>query len=495
MLPAIVLVLTLVFFVTQWMWSKRAIKLPPGPRALPLIGHFHLLGRIPQISLYHLSKKFGPLMYLRLGSVPLIVISSPAMAREFLKTHDAAFARRPPRVAVDILLYKSKSLSYSEGEYHKNIRRMCSMELFTARRVTYFTKIIRDELWDLTAELAKASKADQPVALRGKLRSLGFNVMTRILMNKTYFGSKASTDDPHAREFVGVIDEVMNATGAFSIADYFPSVGWLDWSIARCRRAHQRMDAFLDKVLNEQRPGEIPDFVEMTKARVDGPEQTQYLKALLMDLLLGGSETSSTVVEWAMAELLHNPEWMEKLQEEIESVVGRDRMVEESDLAKLELVNAVIKETFRLHPPLSLMIPHTSPEPRLVAGFEIPAKATVLINTYAIGRDSQAWPNDPDKFKPGRFVGSNINVYGHDFELLPFGSGKRGCPGLPLGLRNVQLVLSNLIHGFDWRFRDGATRKLSLDSGPGYINIIADAVVAQVSPRLEQCAFDTLAAS
>ncbi|KAJ7302563.1 hypothetical protein JRQ81_000039 [Phrynocephalus forsythii] len=245
-------------------------------------------------------------------------------------------------------------------------------------------------------------------------------------MNKTYFGSKASSDDPEAREFVEVIDELLEAAGGFSLADYFPSVSWLDWSIARCKQAHCKMDAFLDKVLNEQRPGEVPDFVEMTKARVTALNRP--------NLLLGGSETSSTVIEWAMAELLHNPEWMEKLQQEIESVVGRDRMVEESDLAKLEFVNAVIKETFRLHPPLSLMIPHTSPEPRLVAGFEIPAKATVLINAYAIGRDSQAWPNDPDKFKPGRFVGSNINVYGHDFELLPFGSGKRGCPGLPLGL-------------------------------------------------------------
>ncbi|EFJ31994.1 hypothetical protein SELMODRAFT_19015, partial [Selaginella moellendorffii] len=118
---------------------------------------------------------------------------------------------------------------------------------------------------------------------------------------------------------------------------------------------------------------------------------------------------------------LHNPEWMEKLQQEIESVVGRDPMVEESDLAKLELVNAVIKETLRLHPPLPLMIPHTFPEPRIVAGFEIPAKATVVIKAYAIGRDSQAWPNDPGKLRTGRFVGSNTNVYGHDFELLPFG--------------------------------------------------------------------------
>ncbi|XP_024528021.1 cytochrome P450 71A1 [Selaginella moellendorffii] len=490
MLFATVLVLALVFFVTQWMWSKRA-NLPPGPRALPLIGHFHLLGRIPQISLYHLSKKFGPLMYLRLGSVPLIVISSPAMAREFLKTHDAAFAHRPPKVAV----YSYKTISFSEGEYHKNLRRMCSMELFTARRVTSFTKIIRDELWDLTAELTNASKADQPVALRGKLRALSFNVMTRILMNKTFFGSKASGGGgQEARDFLETIDEVLAAVGAFAIEDYFPSIGWLDRSIARrCRRAYGKMDAFLENVLDEQRPGEIPDFVEMTKARVNGPDQIQTLKALLMDLLIAGSETSSTTTEWAMAELLHNPEWIEKLQQEIEIVVGRDRMVEESDLAKLELVNAVIKETFRLHPPLGLLVPHTSPEPRLVAGFEIPAKATVLINAYAIGRDSQAWPNDPDKFKPGRFVGSNINVYGHDFELLPFGSGKRGCPGLPLGLRNVQLVLSNLIHGFDWRFPED-TRKLSLDSGPGLVDTVADAVVAHVSRRLQQCAFDTLAA-
>ncbi|KAJ7302565.1 hypothetical protein JRQ81_000041 [Phrynocephalus forsythii] len=183
------------------------------------------------------------------------------------------------------------------------------MELFTARRVTFFTKIIRDELWDLTAELSKASKADQPVPLRGKLRSLSFNVMTRILMNKTYFGSKASA-------------------------------------------------------------------------------MIQRRGSLWRTYFFGGSETSSTVIEWAMAELLHNPEWMEKLQQEIESVVGRDRMVEESDLAKLELVNAVIKRHFVSHPPLPLMIPHV-PGASNSRRLEIPAKATVVINAYAIGRDSQ----------------------------------------------------------------------------------------------------------
>ncbi|EFJ31990.1 hypothetical protein SELMODRAFT_408377 [Selaginella moellendorffii] len=160
------------------------------------------------------------------------------------------------------------------------------MELFTARRVTSFTKIIRDELWDLTAELSKASKGDQPVPLRGKLRSLSFNVMTRILMNKTYFGSKASSDDPEAREFVEVIDELLESAGSFSLADYFPSISWLDWSIARCKQAHCKMDAFLDKVLSEQRPGEVPDFVEMTKARARVPQSLAHNGKLSLDSVI-----------------------------------------------------------------------------------------------------------------------------------------------------------------------------------------------------------------
>ncbi|EFJ32262.1 hypothetical protein SELMODRAFT_64553, partial [Selaginella moellendorffii] len=379
----------------------------PGPRGLPLIGHFHLLGRLPHISLQQLSKRYGPLFHLRLGSVPVFVVSSPEMAKEFLKNHDTGFAYRPRNNAVSIVM-DCRSMSFSPyGDYWKKLRKLCATELFTAKRVSMNTQIIRDELWGLSGELLRASKAGQVVGVRPHLRALSFNVMTRILMKKTYFGSKASGDPAIAKEasnFIAMIDEILEVGAAFSITDYFPYLSWLDLVAGRAK-----------------------------------------------DLLLGGSETSSTVTEWALAELLHHPDWMVKAQQEIESVVGRTRMVEEGDISKLEVLNAIIKETFRLHPPIALLVPHASMEAQKVAGYDIPKNAMLLVNVYAIGRDPRVWC-DPLEFQPQRFMGSNIGVSGQDFELLPFGSGKRSCPGLPLGLRNVQLVLSNLLHGFEWEF-------------------------------------------
>ncbi|XP_024528180.1 flavonoid 3'-monooxygenase-like [Selaginella moellendorffii] len=168
------------------------------------------------------------------------------MAKEFLKTHDAAFAHRPPRVSVEIAMYNYKSLSYGEGDYHKNIRRMRSMELFTAKRVTSFTKIIRDELVSVSTSGWSLGKRCENV------QAATMAEITELQCHDShpYEQDLLSSDDPEAREFVEVIDELLEAAGSFSLADYFPSISWLDWSIARCRQAHCKMDAFLDKVLS-----------------------------------------------------------------------------------------------------------------------------------------------------------------------------------------------------------------------------------------------------
>jgi cytochrome P450 len=165
-------------------------------------------------------------------------------------------------------------------------------------------------------------------------------------------------------------------------------------------------------------------------------------------MLVGSMDTSATVIEWALSELMKNPQVMKKLQKELEDVVGLERMVEESDLDGLKYLDMVLKETFRLHP-IPLLLPHEAMEDCTVNGFHIPQKSRVIVNIWAIGRDPCVW-NDAEKFFPERFVGSNIDVRGQDFQLIPFGSGRRGCPGMQLGLTVVRLVVAQLVHCFDW---------------------------------------------
>lgn len=174
----------------------------------------------------------------------------------------------------------------------------------------------------------------------------------------------------------------------------------------------------------------------------------------LQDLLIAGTDTSAITTDWAISELMRQPPLMKKLQQELESTVGLDRAVEESDLGKLEYLDCVVKEVLRLHPVAPLLIPHESMEDCELQGFHVPKKARVIVNAWAIGRDPNVW-SDPDSFRPERFVGSDVDVRGHHFELLPFGSGRRSCPGMELGLTVVKLVVAQLVHCFDWKLPEG----------------------------------------
>jgi len=171
-------------------------------------------------------------------------------------------------------------------------------------------------------------------------------------------------------------------------------------------------------------------------------------------MLIASMDTSSTAIDWIFTELLRHPKVIKKLQKELEQIVGMNRMVEESDLEKLEYLDMVIKEGFRLHPVAPLLIPHESIEDCTIDGFDIPKGSRLLVNTWAIGRDREIW-SEPEKFMPERFVGSNIDLRGHNFQLLPFGSGRRSCPGLQLGLTTVRLVLAQMVHCFDWKLPNG----------------------------------------
>lgn len=161
-------------------------------------------------------------------------------------------------------------------------------------------------------------------------------------------------------------------------------------------------------------------------------------------------DTSATVIGWALPELIRHPDVMKRVQDELEDVVGLDRMVQESDLIHLEYLDMVIKEILRLYPPVPLLVPHESLQDCSVGDFFIPKKSRVIVNAWAIGRNPNVWAN-PEKFYPERFNGSQIDVRGRDFQLIPFGAGRRGCPGIQLGLTVTRLVVAQLVHCFHWK--------------------------------------------
>lgn len=177
---------------------------------------------------------------------------------------------------------------------------------------------------------------------------------------------------------------------------------------------------------------------------------------MVQEMFMAASETTSSTMEWVMTELLRHPESMTKVKAELDRVVGEKRKLEESDLDNLPYLQAVVKETLRLHPPAPFLLPRRAVEDTKFMGYDIPKGTQVLVNVWAIGREAESW-DDALGFKPERFVGSNMDYRGQNFELIPFGAGRRICAGVSLAHRMLHLVLGSLLHHFDWQFESNVT--------------------------------------
>ncbi|CAI8619008.1 unnamed protein product [Vicia faba] len=446
-----------------WLWrnNKNTNKLPPGPKGLPILGSLLKLGPNPHLDLHQLSQKYGPIMHLKLGLVPTIVVSSPQAAELFLKTHDLVFASRPPTEASKYISWEQRNLSFGEyGSYWRNMRKMCTLELLSHTKTNSFRPMREQELDLLISFIKEEAKDGRRVDLSAKISSLTADMSCRMVLGKKY-----ADKDLDEKGFKAVMQEGMHLAATPNIGDYIPYIGKLDLQgLSKPMKAIGKIfDDFFEKIIDEHiqfgnKDVKNKDFVDVMLEFV-GTQESEYrierpnIKAIMLDMLAGSMDTSATAIEWAISELLKNPNVMKKLQKELEIVVGLKRKVNESDLNKLEYLDMVIKESLRLHPVAPLLIPHQSIEDCMVEDFFIPKKSRIIVNAWSIMRDPKAWP-DPNNFYPERFEGSNVDVRGHDFELIPFGSGRRGCPGLQLGLTVIRLVVAQLVHCFDWELLD-----------------------------------------
>ncbi|KAL6885563.1 hypothetical protein ACP4OV_010342 [Aristida adscensionis] len=464
---------------------RRKYNLPPGPRPWPIIGNLNLMGELPHRSIHDLSRRYGPVMQLRFGSMPVVVGATAGAARLFLRTHDAAFTDRPRLAIARHTAYDCTDILWSDyGAYLRQARRICAAELFGARRLDSLEHIRADEVRATLRGLHRdgAGAGAGAVRLRDHLNMLTLGVISRMVLGRKYVGeettamTKQQAPPPAATpaEFREMVDEFFVLNGAFNIGDFLPWLDWMDLQgyVRRMKRTGQMFGRFLDRIIDEhndrrRREGEAfvaRDMVDVLLQLADDPDlevplTRDNVKSITQDLVIGGTDTSSMTIEWAISELLKNPKHLAKATEELDRVVGRARLVSEKDLPDLPYIEAILKETMRIHPAAPMLAPHVAREDVSVGGYDIPAGTTVFINVWSIGRDPEVW-DAPEEFRPERFTASKaVDVRGQDFELLPFGSGRRMCPGYPLALKVMMLSIANLVHGFEWRLPDGMTEE------------------------------------
>ncbi|PIA58216.1 hypothetical protein AQUCO_00500272v1, partial [Aquilegia coerulea] len=365
--------------------------LPPGPFELPLIGHLHHLLGLPHRKLKDLSKIYGPIMYLKLGEVSTVVISSPGVAEQIMKTHDLKFVDRPQNLVSNVV------------------------QSFWS---------VREE------ETCKDKKAFMPVA-----------------------------------------ENIISLAAGFSIADLYPSMKFLETISgikSKIKIIHQKVDKILNDIIREHKEnrmetfeGEVEeDLVDVLLRIQERPNVLEFpitidnVKAVILDMFIAGTDTSSTLMEWTFIELLRSPRVMEKAQEEVRRIFNGEKKIDQADIDKLNYLRLAIKESLRLHPPAPLLVPRECRERCELEGYEIPKGSKVVVNAWAMGRDPENW-KDPESFEPERFQDLSIDYRGTNFKYIPFGAGRRMCPGILFGIANVELPLALLLYHFDWKFANG----------------------------------------
>ncbi|KAH6835149.1 hypothetical protein C2S53_003634 [Perilla frutescens var. hirtella] len=472
--------------------KKKSERLPPGPKGIPILGHLHMMGKNPHQDLHRIAKEHGPIVYMRFGFVPNIIVSSPEAAELFLKTYDLVFAGRPPHQAAKYLSWDQRNLSFGTyGPYWRNMRKLCTLELLSIIKINSFQPMRREELGLFVDSLKESAKERVAVDLSAKVSSLTAEMSCRMV-----FGKKYDDKDIDERGFKAVIHEGMKLAALPNLGDYFPFLGILDLQgfTRRMKALAKVFDDFFEKVIDDHvragDHGQTKDIVDTMMSLMESGEyefqfDRRHVKAIMLDMLAASMDTAASTVEWILSELLRHPRVMKKVQKELEQVVGLKRMVEESDLDRLEYLDMVVKETFRLHPVAPLLIPHYAMEDSTVSGYNIPKDSRIIVNTYAIGRDPNVW-TDPEMFIPERFTGSEIDVRGKHFQLLPFGAGRRGCPGMQLGLIQVRLIVSQLVHCFDWELPNGISPKeLDMTEEFGLVVVRANHLMAIPTFRLQ----------
>lgn len=445
-------------------------KLPSPPFKLPVIGHMHLIGPLPYVSLRDLAAKHGRdgLMLVRLGSVPTLVVSSPRAAEAVLRTHDLAFASRPRSMVTDIIMYGALDSCFAPySDHFRSVKKVVTVHLLNSKRVQAYRHVREEEVRLVMARLRGAAAAAAAVDVSQTLQFFANDLICRAVSGKFL------CEQGRNKVFRDLMEANSNLLGGFNLEAYFPGLARMPLIskliCARAIRIRRRWDQLLDMLIDDHvasardRAKNDDDFIHVLLSLQDEYGFTRdHIKAISIDMFEAGTDTSHLVLEYAMVELTRKPHILTKLQDEVRRITPKGQhMVTEDDIVGMVYLKAVIKETLRLHAPGGFTIPHLAREDCNVDGYMIPAGTRVLINLWALSRDANYW-DKPDEFLPERFMdGSNKNTdfKGQDFQFLPFGSGRRMCPGIHSGKVTIEIMLANLVYCFNWKLPSGMKKE------------------------------------
>ncbi|KAG6404328.1 hypothetical protein SASPL_136574 [Salvia splendens] len=384
-------------------------------------------------------------MLLHLGYVPVLVASSASAAREIMKEQDLTFSNRPRLSCPDRLIYGSKDVAFApHGDYWCQMRPVFVLRLLSNKRVHSYLSVREEETSLMVEDLRRLSSSSAAVLvnLSHVLVSLTSNVISRVALGRKY------GDGGEGNVCRSFFEELLELLGTSPVGDYVPWDELDQWE--KDGDGGGEMD-FVDILLEFQRREKIAPLFE-----------DDVIKAQILDVFSVGTDTSSNALDWMMAELMRNPSVIKTLQNEVREVAGRKCDIVEEDLVKMPYLKAVMKENLRLHPPVPLLVPRESTKDTVVLGYDVAAGTRVLVNEWKIGRDPTLW-KDPEEFRPERFLESSIDFKGFHFELLPFGTGRRGCPGIAFTTAVYELVLAKLVCSFDFGLPNGERGRFGHD--------------------------------
>ncbi|PIN03868.1 Cytochrome P450 CYP2 subfamily [Handroanthus impetiginosus] len=494
-------------------WLKIFIKkrsqypLPPGPIGWPIIGSIpEMMKNKPTFRWIHklMQELNTEIACIRLGNTYVIPVTSPELSREFLKKQDAIFASRPNCMSGKLASngYMTAVLS-PMGEQWKKMRRILVSEVLSPRMHKWLHEKRCEEADHLVRYVHKQCQnplTEGLVNVREVAQHYCGNVIRKLVFGKRFFGKGMEDGGPgmEEREHVdGVLKSLLHLYG-FGIGDYVPWLEVFDFdgrkgilkdAIENVRK-YQDLEITRRVEMWEQgirkREEDILDVLINLKDTKNYPLLSiQEIKAQITEIMLAAIDNPSNAIEWALAEMINQPDILAKSYEELDRVVGKSRLVDESDLSKLNYVKACVKEVFRLHPVAPFNLPHVSTKDTIVGGYFIPKGSHVMLSRHGLGQNPRVW-EDSLKYKPERHIvdeASEVLLVNPELHMLSFSTGRRGCPAVMLGSTMTTILLARLIQGFNWTTPEKSSIDLIESEHSMSLN---KPLIAHASPRLDE---------